>query len=114
MANSLQVGQSVPLSIAFLDQSGNPMETVPTPDSPPSWTSNAPNIETLTVADGGLTATLTGVAAGDDVVALSLSVGGVAFSTNIAVTVTTEAPPAQVLTSIGIVFGTPVPAASAS
>lgn len=107
MAASLQVGQTAPLSIAFLDQSGNPMATTPTPDSPPSWTNTSPTIETLTVADGGLTATLTALAAGDDEVSLTVVVGGQTFTASVAVTVTAEAPPAQVLTSVGIVVGTP-------
>lgn len=110
MAASLQVGQTVPLSIAFLDQNGQPMITQPTPDSPPSWTNNMPNIETLTVADGGMSATLAALAEGSDTVTLSLTVGGQAFSATLAVTVSAEAPPPppeQVLTNIGIVVGTP-------
>lgn len=101
------VGQSLPLSIAFLDQNGQPMVNAPAPDSPPVWSNTTPGVETVVAAPNGLTAVATALSAGGDTINLSLAVGGVAFTASLDVTVTAPAPPAQVLTSIAIVPGTP-------
>lgn len=101
MATTLTLGQSLPLSIAFLDQNGQPMAPTPAPDSPPAWTSSGND---LTVAPDGLSAVLKPTAAGADTVTLSVTVGGKTFSATLAVTV---APIPQVLTSVEIVAGTP-------
>ena len=106
MAITLNVGQSVPLTIAFLDQHGQPMATMPTLDAPAEWANSNAAVDTLAVADDHLSATDTAVAEGTDTVTLSLSVGGVAFSATLDVTVA-AAP--QVLTSVEIVPGTPTP-----
>jgi hypothetical protein len=97
----VNVGHVVNCTIIYLDQNGNPMLTTPTPDAAPTW-SDAPapaGCATLVAAPGGLTATDTAVAVGADVISLSLSVGGVAFSATQPVTI--DAAP-QVLTSIEI------------
>jgi hypothetical protein len=97
------VGQTVPLSIAFLDQHGAVMTTTPTPDAPPAWSNTTPAVETLASATG-LTNSALAVAPGADTINLSLAVGGVTFQAALADTVV-AAP--QVLTSIAIVAGTP-------
>lgn len=106
MATTFTVGQSLPLSLAFLDQNGAPMAPPPTPDIPPVWSNTTAATETLTVADDGLSAIATAVAAGTDVINVSVTSGGVVFSASLAVTVM-AAP--QVLTSVEIVAGTPTP-----
>jgi hypothetical protein len=98
---NVNVGHSVTCQIVYLDQNGNPMLVTPTPDAPPSW-SDAPNpagCATLAVAADSLSAVDTAVAAGSDVVSLSLAVSGVTFSATLPVTIA-AAP--QVLTSIDI------------
>ncbi len=109
MATTLAVGQSLPLTIKYLDQLGNEMATAPTPDTPPAWTQSNSAAETLTPAADGLSAEVAAVAEGEDTVSLSLAVAGLSFSASLAVTVHAVAPPAQVLTSIEIVPGTPTP-----
>jgi hypothetical protein len=98
---TVSIGHTVNCVIIFLDQNGNPMQTTPTPDSPPSW-SDAPSpsgATTFTVGPGGLTASDLAVASGSDTISLSLSVGGTAYSATLGVTVS---PAAQVLTSVQI------------
>jgi uncharacterized protein YjdB len=102
MATELNVGQTLQLSVAFLDQHGQPMATQPSPDAPPTWSQSSPPTATLTPSPDALSATETAVAAGSDVVSLSLLVGGHEFSATLDVTVNPEA---QVLTSIEIVPG---------
>ena len=105
MAVSLNVGQSLPLSIEFLDQNGQPMATAPTTDAAPAWSNTTPAVESLVAAPGGLTAQAVALAGGTDTIHLNLSVGGVAFSATLDVTVVAS----QILTSIRIVPGTPTP-----
>lgn len=107
MALTLNVGQSVPLTLTYLDQNGQPMTV--TPDSPPSWSNGNTTVDTLVVAADGESATDTAVTAGTDSIAVSVVVGGASFSASLALTV---APPPQVLTSVEIVAGTPVAAAA--
>ncbi len=108
MATELKGGQTLPLSIEYLDQNGTPMAVSPLLDVPPSWANNTPATETLTASPDGLTASALAVAAGTDTVRVSLSVGGVQFSATLDVTVPAFAP-LQTLTSIGIVAGVPLP-----
>lgn len=98
------VGQPLPMSIAFFDADHNPMSPTPVPDTPPSWTDTTPATGTLTVAADGLTASELGVAAGADTVNLAVIVGGQTFSATLDLVV--QAKP-QVLTSVEIVAGTP-------
>lgn len=100
------VGQTLPLSIAYFDQNGQPMQAAQTPDAVPAWTDTTPATETLTIAPDGLTATALAIAAGSDEISVSLSVGGKPFSATLAVSVN---PQPQVLTSIQIVAGAPTP-----
>lgn len=93
------VGSALKLTIAFLDQNGSPMATTPVPDAAPAW-SNTATSETGAVSADELTDVLTGVAAGLDVLSVSLTVNKVSFSASAQVTV--GAAP-QVLTSIEIV-----------
>lgn len=98
---AVNVGHTVNMSIVYLDQNGNPMVTTPTPDSAPAWTDapSAAGVDTLTVAPGGLTASLAALAVGSDVVSLEVVVGGVTFNATLPVTIS-AAP--QVLTSVQI------------
>lgn len=100
MAVTLSVGHTLTETIAFLDQSGNPMLVTPTPDSPPSWSDTNSAVETLSVSPDGLSFSGPAIAAGTDVVNLTVIVGGVSFSAVENVTVT---PAPQVLTSVAIV-----------
>ena len=99
---SLTVGHTASFTIEYDDQDGNPMLTTPTPDSPPTWTDapNPPGSVTFTIAPDGNSASDAAVAAGTDVVSVSLTVGGVSFS---AVSNVTVAAAPQVLTSIQII-----------
>jgi len=95
------VGHVVNSTIEYLDASGNPMLTAPTPDSPPVWT-NAPNpagIDTLAVSPDGSSSALTTTAAGGDTLSVSVTVGGKTFTASESITIS-AAP--QVLTSVQI------------
>ena len=92
------LGKSSNLSIEYFDQNGQPMAT-PASDAPPAWTQSTPATETLTVASDGLTATLAALALGNDIVSLSVIIGGKTFSATVDENVV---PPPQVLTSIAI------------
>jgi hypothetical protein len=94
------VGHSVAYSLAFLDQNGNPMIVTPKPDAAPVWSNTTPATEMVTAAADGLSATGAALAAGTDVVSVSLAVSGTSFSDSIDVEV--DAAP-QVLTSVKIV-----------
>jgi hypothetical protein len=98
---TVSIGHTVNMSIVFLDQNGQPMLTTPTPDSPPTWT-DAPSPAgdaTLTVGAGGLTAADVAVAAGTDLVTLTVVVGGVTYTATQGITIS---PAPQVLTSVQI------------
>lgn len=99
MATTLAVGHKLELAIMFLDQNGNPMLTTPTPDTAPTWANTTPATEVLTPAASGLTAEGIPAAPGSDTVTLNVTVGGVAFTATLDVTVTASP---QVLTSVGI------------
>ena len=103
MATNFTVGSTLSLSIAYLDQHGQPMTTAPTPDSAPAWSNTTPATETLAPAADGLTCVATGDAPGSDTVDLTVVVGGATFTATLAVEV--EAAP-QVLTSVEIVPAT--------
>jgi hypothetical protein len=107
MATELKVGQTLPLSIEYLDQHGSPMVPSPVLDGPPQWANNTPATATLTGSADGLTASTLGVAAGTDTVRVTLMAGGQQFAATLDVTVV-AVEPAQTLTSIGIVAGAPV------
>ena len=100
VSTSITLGQSLPLSIAELDQFGNPMASFANPDSPPVW-AGTPNV--VAAADG-LTAVYKASAVGTETVGLTVTVAGQVFSASLDV-VTNAA--AQVLTSVQIVPGTP-------
>src|SRR5690242_19198695 len=100
MANiDVTVGHKVTMNLVFLDQNGNPMLTTVTPDAVPTWTDTTPATGTLTAGADGLSATELAIAAGTDVVNVSVTVGGVAFAASLGIT-STAVP--QVLTSIQI------------
>lgn len=107
MATTYTVGQTLPLSLSFLDQNGNPIgPPPPTPDSPPSWSNTTPATETVTASPDGLTASALALAAGTDTINVTVVVGGQTFNAALAVTVMAQA---LVLTSVEIVAGTPTP-----
>ncbi len=93
------VGHKVSMTLVFLDQNGNPMLTPVAPDAVPTWSDTTPATGTLSAGADGLSASELAVAAGTDVVNVSLAVGGVAFAASLGITVA-EAP--QVLTSVSI------------
>ena len=101
-AVTVAIGHQVQMTIEYLDQNGVVMVITPTPDSPPSWTDaqNPAGDMTLVVAADSMSAVETAVSAGGDVVTLGLSVGGVAYSATLPITIS---PAPQVLTSIDIV-----------
>ena len=110
MATTINAGQNLPFSIAFLDQNGQPMVPAPKPDAAPAWSNRSPATETLTASADGMTASAVGNAAGLDTVKVSLAVGGVTFNATLDVTVNAgTGTGSQTLTSIGIVAGTPFP-----
>jgi hypothetical protein len=82
-------GHTVNMTLQFVDTSGNPMLTQPTPDAAPTWTDTPvpAGIDTLTVAPGGLTATLVTTAVGADTVTLVAIVGGVSYTGTLGVTI---------------------------
>jgi hypothetical protein len=88
------------LTIAFLDQHGQPMQAAPKPDAVPTWTNTTPADETIAPSADGLSCTATAVAPGLDEIDVSVVVGGVTFKAALPVGV---APAAQVLTSVEIV-----------
>ncbi len=106
MATSLKVGQTLPLSIEFLDQNGQLMSPPPALDGPPTWANTTPGTATLTEAPDGMTASEVGNASGSDTVRVSLAHGGAQFSATLDVSVMGSG---ATLTSIGIVAGTPTP-----
>lgn len=81
------VGHKLNLSLSFLDTNGNPMLAPLVLDAPPAWSDTNPAAETLAVAADGQSAVATTVAAGNDVISLSLAVGGKAFAATLAVEV---------------------------
>jgi hypothetical protein len=108
------MGKTLPLSLAYFDQYGNPMKTKPTLDAAPHWSNTTSATEAITGADDE-TGMAKAVAVGDDTICVSLSVGGVPFTAALDVTVdgppVVVAPPqskGQVLTFIQIVPGDPV------
>lgn len=108
MATEIKVGQTLPLSIRYLDQNGREMAATPIPDAPPAWGNSSPAVETLTAAPDGATASAFGLAAGSDTIRVQLAVNGIAFTATLDVTVA-EVVPTQTLTSVEIVAGTPTP-----
>ena len=102
VATSLNVGQTVPLSISYLDQNGQPMVPTPTPDSPAAWSQLDPTIQDLIAAQDGNTATATGLKAGSDTLQLTVIVGGQTFVATMDAVVNAVVP-AQTLTSVNIV-----------
>lgn len=106
MATSMKVGQSLPLSIAFLDQNGDPMIPTPALDADPSWSQLSSMTDTLTASGDGMTATAMALAAGTDTVRVQLSVSGQSFEATLDLTVE-AVEPTQTLTSIQIIAGEP-------
>lgn len=96
---TVSIGHVVNCALIYLDQSGNPMLTTPTPDFAPVWSNTTPATATLVASGDGLTAVETAVAAGSDTVNVSATVGGAIFTASVGVTVSGSA---QTLTSITI------------
>lgn len=109
MATELQIGETLPLSIAFLDQHGQPMPSNPIPDAPPQWANTTPLTEAVTAALDGLSANAVALAAGNDTIKVTLTVSGTEYTATLDVTVDAAVPMvvAPTLTSIGIVAGVP-------
>jgi hypothetical protein len=97
---TVTVGHKLALSVSYLDTNGNPMLTAPPVDSPPAWSNSNAAAETIVAAADGQSAVATTVAAGNDVISLSVVSGGKTFAATLAVEV--DAAP-QVLGSVAIV-----------
>lgn len=97
-----KIGQSITNTINFLDQSGHPMAVTPTVDAPPTWTNDTPSVEKLTVSEDGLSCVALALAAGTDVITLSVMVKGAKFTATIVDNVTDPPPEPQTLTSVAI------------
>ena len=108
MASSINVGQTLPMTIQYLDAAGNVLTGI-TPDAAPAWSDTTPASDTLTAAADGNSATALGLAAGSDTISVALSVKGTPFSAELALTVVQPAPPPPVVASIAIVPGAPTP-----
>lgn len=104
MALSLQLTQTLPLSIEFDDTTGAAIQPAPAPDTAPVWTVSDTTIATLMPAADGLSAALVAVAVGTVTVSLTLVVTGTAFSASLSVPVVSAA---VSVASIKIVPGTP-------
>lgn len=100
MSTQVSVGHTIALSLAFLDQHGNPMLTDVKTDAPPAWSNSAPTVETVVAALDGMSAVATTLTVGSDTITTILSVGGVKFQATLDVNVIPEV---QVLTTVNIV-----------
>ena len=107
MATSINVGQSLPLSLKFADAAGNDVAN-PNLDGPPQWANATPGTGALSQAADGLSATYQGVAAGADTVRVVLTAAGQSFTATLDLTVVAVAP-APNFASVQIVPGTPTP-----
>lgn len=106
MATTIKVGQTLPMSIEFLDSNGNVVSPPPATDTAPQWSQNDSSVGTLSQSSDGMSAQEIGLAAGNDVISLDLVIGGKTFDATLDLTV--EAVASQVA-SIRIVPGTPTP-----
>ncbi len=109
MATSINVGQTLPMTIEFLDSNGAviPPANLPALDAAPVWANSNVADAVLTVAAGSMTAELLGTVEGTATVTLTLSVGGVMFTATLDVTV--SATGVVTVAAIRIVPGTPTP-----
>jgi hypothetical protein len=99
MATTVTAGHDIDCTIEYLDQNGNPMLAVQTPDAPPAWINVTSGVLALTPSADGLTCVAHAITAGTDSIHLSVTVGGNVFKASLAVTV--EVAP-QVLTGVAI------------
>lgn len=97
----ITVGHTDTMAILYFDAAGQTMLVTPVPDSPATWTNtpSVPPVDSFTVAPDGNSAVLAALAAGSDIVNVSVTVGGKVFTATENVTIS-AAP--QVLTSIAI------------
>lgn len=100
MSTQVSIGHTIAMSIAFLDQHGNPMIVDPKTDAAPVWTNSNPPVETVVAVLDGMSAVATPLTVGSDTISLNLVVGGVKFAATLDVNVIPEV---QVLTSVAIV-----------
>ena len=92
---SATVGHKVVNTIGYVDTTGAPMLTPPTPDSPPTWVSAdatatppvSPLPDTLTISPDGTECDQACVAVGTDTLNLSVTVGGNTFTASQSITV---------------------------
>ena len=98
------VGQKLPLTLQWLDQSGKPMPA-PTLDAKGAWSNTTPANETLAPSTDGTSCVGTEIAVGTDSIGYSAVIGGKTFTAQpVAVTIN---PAPQILTSVVIVPGAP-------
>jgi hypothetical protein len=102
MTFQLTADQQVNATLAFADKEGNAI-AAPTFDAVPTWASDTTTILTVNAAADGMSAELVTVGpTGNANVTFNGTVGGVAFTATLAVTVVAGA-----LASVTIVPGTP-------
>jgi len=105
MTVKVNIGHIVTNTIEYLDQRGNPMLTVVTPDVAPAWTFDDATGQpiggdTLIVSADGLTAKVRAADAGTDTLGLSVTVGGKTYQASISIEIDPEP---QVLGGVQIV-----------
>lgn len=101
LMQTVTVGHKLQCTIVYLDANGNPMQTTPTPDAPPTWTSapSPANTDSLTVSADGTECDVNALNPGSDTLSLDVKVGGQSFTATLGIQV--NAAP-QVLTSVQI------------
>lgn len=102
LMDQVTVGHTDTIAIVQVDQNGNPMKTPVAFDAPPAWTNvpGSPPIDGLVVAADGSTAVATALAAGQDTITVTATVGGVTYTATLQLSIS-EAP--QVLSGIKLV-----------
>lgn len=81
------VGHQIECTLIYLDTNGNPMQTAPTPDSPPAWTSTGDPTDKLNVSSDGLVCDIDTLAAGSDTLNVTVVIGGTSYTASLPFTV---------------------------
>jgi len=87
---TLQAGQTDTITLAAVDQLGNPITL--TPDAPPTWTNSDPTKASSAVAADHMSNVVTALAAGSTTIGVSLTVNSIPFSTSSVETVVAASP----------------------
>jgi hypothetical protein len=103
MDTTVNVGHKASAVLLFLDQHGNPMLGETVPDFSPTWSNSpgSPPVDVLKTSADGLSAEIDAIAEGQDVLGVTVVVGGKSFSASVGITVSPEP---QVLSGVAIVL----------